>query len=683
VRLDELRAALAGGVIAPNTPVWKSGWAAWQPAHEVPELTTSALSAANGVVPNIPPPPLAMIAVQQEYEAKGGGSFRPPAVSVGDEPPPPPKYVPLPVKPTSIVPPAPGSSPSVSPPAVAPAAQQLPSSLPTAIGLPPPPELAAMVAASKEAAAAKAAAAPAAVAPAAAPAPAAGKSADPMIEEVSGSMLLDDESAAALGGAPQAPPRVPTGTTMPPPTNPVLHDGSQPSLGDDDDAGLPPMRRPGLTLIIEDLQAIKAGKPPKNKLLLAVLGVVGLSVLIMLLALVVSAFSSKPSEVKPVASASTASSSSPTTAAATGSPSGTATTAAATASAAPAATPAPKEEPKAPAGATLGDCVVAGDAHIMSPRAFIPSGVEATPIAGGLALGFATTARDAVVLGVDPTSLAITSTLKGRALGGDLRRVTPLVVQNKLTVVPEVDRKDRLGGRRVLATNPAIDVGVIDGELVWAPRGLSSFATLFHLDGEGPVDAIRGVPLGHTKGVAVAFRRGGAVYVGLAKGDSVLTSIGSLQRIEGLGPQVGSPALATSGDAVIVAWADRAGAQDAWQIRWTKVDAAGSAAPPKTFAVPDGGLGGPAMSPSVAGLGGGRFVLSWSEGPVSNHQVRAANVGADGAVSGAPLSVSAPGLNAGQPQIAVGADGRGAIAFLAKGKAGYEVHATPLTCAAK
>ena len=53
VRIEELRAALAGGLIAPNTPVWKPGWEAWQAAHEVPELSTSALSAANGVVPNL------------------------------------------------------------------------------------------------------------------------------------------------------------------------------------------------------------------------------------------------------------------------------------------------------------------------------------------------------------------------------------------------------------------------------------------------------------------------------------------------------------------------------------------------------------------------------------------------------------------------------------------------------
>src|SRR5436190_18321348 len=89
VRFDELRAALAEGAIAPNTPVWRPGWTNWQPAHEVPELTTSALSAANGVVPNIPPPPLAMVAVQHEYEAK---SIAPTAPVMDEEPPPPPAF---------------------------------------------------------------------------------------------------------------------------------------------------------------------------------------------------------------------------------------------------------------------------------------------------------------------------------------------------------------------------------------------------------------------------------------------------------------------------------------------------------------------------------------------------------------------------------------------------------------
>src|SRR4051812_18821680 len=102
VRLDELRAPISSGLIAPNTPGWEEGWAQWQPAHDVPELSTSAVSAANGVVPNIPPPPLAVVAVQHEFEAKAAQSFHPPPPAAkGQEPPPPPNYVPVPTRASS------------------------------------------------------------------------------------------------------------------------------------------------------------------------------------------------------------------------------------------------------------------------------------------------------------------------------------------------------------------------------------------------------------------------------------------------------------------------------------------------------------------------------------------------------------------------------------------------------
>src|SRR5215472_17379051 len=99
VRTDELRAALASGVIAPNTPVWKRGWKQWKAAYEVPELTTSALASANGVLPNIPPPPLFMVSVQKQFEEKSVPPSRAPMYS---EPPPPPRYVPAPARPSTI-----------------------------------------------------------------------------------------------------------------------------------------------------------------------------------------------------------------------------------------------------------------------------------------------------------------------------------------------------------------------------------------------------------------------------------------------------------------------------------------------------------------------------------------------------------------------------------------------------
>jgi GYF domain 2 len=675
VRLDELRAALAEGHIAPNTPVWRSGWHAWQPAHEVPELSSASLGGANGVVLNIPPPPLAMVAVQQEYEASSGGIAPKPSE---EEPPPPPAYVPAPTKSSSIHPSsvhpssghlktqlggsayvpvasspgpsAPGSSPgSSSPVPVATGSAPLRgASLPTTIGIPPPPEV--LLGAAKSRSAAP---------------PVPPRAHDPMIEELSSSMLLDSSSPdlVAINGD--------DGALLAPADPAAPMDD-----GDEAIAGLP--RRPGLDLILDDIAAIRQGRPPKNKLLVGVLAVVALSVVIMLLAGIVSlASGTSGSDAKTAA----ASSSSPVS---KGAPPQAATSAAAMGTTAAATSPIPPPPPaEVKSAPVLGDCTAAGDSKTIAPRAVIASAIEAHALGNGLALGFAAAPRDAVATSLDPASLAPTATVRTKATGGDARRVTPMLVGSKLTAVPDVDRKgDHLVSRRTVHASTLIDIGFADGNIVWAPHGKDSFAKLFSVDGDGPVEALRAVALADRKGIALTFRRGNAIHVGVAKGDSVLEADGPLSKITGLG-QVGSPAIASSGDQVVVAWADRAGAGEDWKIRWTRLKSGSSTSEASTFAIPEGGLGEQAMSPSIAALGGGRFLLAWTEGPVSNHQVRAMTMGADGTPSGSPIAISAAGVNAGQPAAVVGPDGRGAVAFLAaRGKA-LEVHATPIGCAAR
>jgi len=93
---DELRSALASGALPPYTLVWREGMSEWQPAYLVAELATMAISAQTGVIPNIPPPPLAMVAVQAEFE-KRKHSFDEPAKAEKNkkqeaEPPPPPVH---------------------------------------------------------------------------------------------------------------------------------------------------------------------------------------------------------------------------------------------------------------------------------------------------------------------------------------------------------------------------------------------------------------------------------------------------------------------------------------------------------------------------------------------------------------------------------------------------------------
>lgn len=619
VKLDELRSALAGGLVAPNTPVWKPGWKAWRPAQEVPELQGGETPPpANGDgVPDIPPPPLAVLAVQHDFEAEAERMSNVPE----EEPPPPPSYVPLPAKggsvPTMIggsgvVVTAPGKS-IPPPPAKA-------SAIPTQIGLPPPPEIKALA---EQRAAAK----------------------DDGIEELSAADLFEEVPSMPSTSAAEA-----SGI-----------DGEIP-------------RRDARWLLQQlkaDIAEIRAKRPPKNKGLVVVAGLVSLCVVILFLAIMSSIlgaiFGSKDDAVASSSASASASSSEPPSVATTSE-----TT--------PATAPSP-EEPKPAAAAAapraLGGCTTTGDPKLVSARAVITGGLEATVTQNGLAIGFATSAREGVAQWFESNTV---SRVRGNA---DVRHVTPMILGGKAIAMLDFDRRgDRLQMRRVVPSGSLFDVGVADNAIMWAPHGTSSVAKLFDLEGEGPVEALRAVPLDGQKGVALAFRRGGSVYVGAAVGDAVLEPKSGLARITGSG-QVGSPAVATSGDALMVAFADRAPDQEEWQVRFARTTLGQAPGESVVLALPEGGPGGQAMSPAIASLGGGAFLLAWTEGPVANHQVRAIAMDSDGRAAGSALTISAPGVNAGQPQAAVGPDGKGVVAFLvAKGKS-YEVHATPISCASK
>jgi hypothetical protein len=174
------------------------------------------------------------------------------------------------------------------------------------------------------------------------------------------------------------------------------------------------------------------------------------------------------------------------------------------------------------------------------------------------------------------------------------------------------------------------------------------------------------------------FRQDGALWLGALTAGK--TPNGLLSKVASLGATVGSPTLAVTGDAALVAWADRREATDPWGVRWLAWKPGNAPDPPQEFAIPAGGLGEQAMSPGLAGMSGSRFLIVWTEGPVSSHQVRALTLSAEGAPLGAPLTISADGVNAGQGQAAVTADGHGVVVFLASNGSGFEVVANPVEC---
>ena len=205
---------------------------------------------------------------------------------------------------------------------------------------------------------------------------------------------------------------------------------------------------------------------------------------------------------------------------------------------------------------------------------------------------------------------------------------------------------------------------------------------LWPLEGEGDVEALRGATEGAPGDTttAIAFRRGSIIWLGAATGYKALAPKGELAHVDGLGTAVGSPAVALNEGVAMAAWADRASSSEPWSLRWVRFKAGDTPGTPKAFAPPPGGQGGQAMSPGLAAVPGGRFLLVWTEGPASFHHVRALTVSGEGAPVGAPLEISADGANAGQGQAAVTAEGAGLVAFLESADGGFRVVATPITC---
>lgn len=328
-------------------------------------------------------------------------------------------------------------------------------------------------------------------------------------------------------------------------------------------------------------------------------------------------------------------------------------------------------------------CVLGGAAHVISPKAQVRVGVETSVGQDRLGLSFATADKDGLGVALDPDSLSALAT-SHQHLHEPIRRVVPELDGTKVAIACDTDRKsERIAGARTIPGQGGLVFGSSEGQLVWAARAGDAPHPLWLLEGEGAVEALRAVPM-DGGGFAVAFRQGATIYVGATGADR--TPMGKLQHVDGLGRQVGSPTIAAAGPSVMVVWADRATTNDPWMLRlarWAPAsEGASGALSVKDFAIPPGGLGEQAMSPGIAGISGGRFLLAWTEGPVASHQVRAQTLDASGQPLGAPLLISSDGTNAGQGQPAVLPDGRGFVAYLASPSgATAQVVATRVTCA--
>ncbi len=333
----------------------------------------------------------------------------------------------------------------------------------------------------------------------------------------------------------------------------------------------------------------------------------------------------------------------------------------------------------------LSSCAVAGTSHVIAPVAVVAAGVEARAFGDGVALGFAPADHEAVAVRLDLDSLATTGSASAHSTA-PIRRVRPLLARkDTLGLAVDADAQgDRIHGRRTLPLDPPLQAGSVGSDVVWTHPGGPPAGTLWSLDGSADLEALRGASEGPPDDTttAIAFRRDGEIWMGVATGNKPLAPRGALSHIEGLGTTIGSPAVAIDEGVVMIAWADRPSSEVPWLLRIAQMKVGDPPGQPVTFTPPPGGPGGHVMSPGLAALPGGRFLLVWTEGPTSQQRVRGITLTLAGEPVGAPLEISNEGVNSGQGQVALTASpgARGVVAFLEATADGFAVAATLIAC---
>jgi hypothetical protein len=176
-------------------------------------------------------------------------------------------------------------------------------------------------------------------------------------------------------------------------------------------------------------------------------------------------------------------------------------------------------------------------------------------------------------------------------------------------------------------------------------------------------------------GAVVAIRRPATLFVGLVDGS--LTPAGPLVTIFRKGATFGAPAVAQWRSGAVVAWAERAFGEREFDVVVASIAPDGNGTPV---------LGpvrviGKGMSPTIAAMPDGDLLLAYADGLAGAHRVVVRRLASDLEPRGEPLVVSPESVNAGQPVVAVRADGRALVAFFAadRGRSG-SVQAIPLAC---
>ena len=313
-------------------------------------------------------------------------------------------------------------------------------------------------------------------------------------------------------------------------------------------------------------------------------------------------------------------------------------------------------------------CTVTSPSHVLARSVLVRGGVEAAASDNRIGLGVVKGAREGIAFELDGASLAVKTSTK--VISSDtLRRVVPALYADA-----PLDATGDVGPMHLVSADDgdSYEIGLQKGFLVWRGRDTVDGAPLWPMASD--VEAPRVASAGTLR--VVVFRQGASIAMGAFEVDHDSVRAGALASISDGALQVGAPSVSAHGDDAIAAWAQRDKGSARWTIRYARAHRGARVGTVHMLPTSSDA----AIAPSVAALADGRFLMAWTEGGRAGHRVRAQLVGADDVAVGTPLDLSPFGADAGQAQLALGADGRGTAGYLVARARTFDLVATPIVC---
>jgi len=287
----------------------------------------------------------------------------------------------------------------------------------------------------------------------------------------------------------------------------------------------------------------------------------------------------------------------------------------------------------------------------------VPPYAGAIETVGDLAVGIAETKSKGVGLRVDPNTLDVTPVFEEEGKDA-LRGVVPLTRSGSVTFF--VDRDDRsLRSAHTIDEVPPFTLGVSDAGFSRVVAGSASL--IWQLDPSAKITEPRSAQLAGY-GYGVTFRRGGksgAVLLGFVANDGSKKS--ELAAVPGAPKFVGTPVIAGSSSGALIAFAGRDSETAAWKLFVSRALPGAEPSPARELTA---GSGSGAISPALAALSNGRWLVQWTEGTSAQFHVHVQSFEGDLSPIGQSIAVSPKGANAGQGALATFAGGAATLFIL-------------------